>query len=138
MLNTQRYLLYTGIGLTLLSILGYIGLGPTPGGSLLTDYLYFDPAETLFHILLAIISLVGLWRIKSERGLRIVSGIVGVMLLVVSVIAMLNWQSPAPNAGVFHLEPADALLHALAALWGFWVAFMPEGPMFVRESKSTA
>jgi hypothetical protein len=135
MLNTQRYLQVAGIGGLILALTGYTGLGPTPGGSLAGDYLFFDPTETLFHILLAAVCLLALWRLKSERSLRIASGLVGVVLLVVSVVAWLNWQAPAPNVGIFHLEPIDALVHTAIALWGFWVAFMPEGPMFVRNGQ---
>jgi hypothetical protein len=36
------------------------------------------------------------------------------------------------------MELADGILHTLIALVGFWVAFMPEGPIFVKAQPTVA
>lgn len=139
MLNTQRFLQVSGIALLVLFVLGNVGLGPTPSGSLLDSWLYFDPAENLFHLVLAAACLVAYRMSKTDRWLRIISGVIGVLALVVAVVGFLNLNAPIPNAGLAHLELIDTLLHLALALWGFWVAFMPEGPMFVKDgSKAKA
>jgi hypothetical protein len=138
MLNTQKFLKYGGIALLAAFVLGYVGLGPIPTASLLGTQLYFGVAENLMHLLVGVIFILGYRFLRQDRSLRILSGILGVLLLVVSVIGLLNMLAPTPNAGLINLEPADAILHLVLALWGFWVAFMPEGPMFVRDEKTQA
>lgn len=136
MLNTQRFLLYSGWGLLALTALGFIGLGPTPAGSLFGSVLYFDVPTNLWHLLLGVLCLAAFYLAKTERWLRIWSGVVAAVLLVAAVVGFLNQMAPAPNAGITNFELTENILHLAVALWGFWVAFMPEGPMFVREQKA--
>jgi len=134
MLNTQRYLLYSGLFLITLTIVGSIGFGPTASASLAGQYFYLDSGENILHLAFGLLSLLGLWRLRSDKSLRIMSGLFGVVGLVAVVLAALNYNLPVPNLGIVHFEIADTVLHALLALWALWVAFMPEGPMFVREA----
>jgi hypothetical protein len=136
MLNTQKFLMISGWSLITLVVLGYIGLGPTAGDSLFGSYFYLDPAESMGHLLLAAICLAGLRLAHTDRWLRIFSGLVGVIALVVVVLGFLNLNTPAPNISLFNLELADSILHLILALAGFWVAFMPEGPMFIRGDQA--
>jgi hypothetical protein len=136
MLNTQRFLLYCGWGMLILTVLGYIGLGPTPASSLFGSALYFDTPTNLGHLVIGALCLAAYYLARTDRWLRIWSGVVGAILLVAVVVGFLNQMAPAPNAGFANFELAENILYLLLSLWGFWVAFMPEGPMFVREQKT--
>ena len=135
MRNTQRFLLYSGLFLLSLVILGYIGLGPTASASALGAHLYFDPAENLLHLIFGLLALVGAKLLKSDRSLRILSGLLGAVALIAVVVGILNYQMPAPNLGLLNMEWLDDVIHAILALWGFWVAFMPEGPFLIKDEK---
>jgi hypothetical protein len=138
MLNTQRFLRYSGWFFLVLTFISYIGLGPTPSDSLFGQAFYLDAGENIAHLLLGVAALLVLRFTKTDRWLRIWSGIFGVLLLIAAVVGFLNQSAVAPNVGLANFELTDNLIHLVGALWGFWVAFMPEGPVFVREDKATA
>lgn len=135
MLNTQRYLSLVGWLLIAAALVGFVGLGPTTANSLFGQWLYFDIPQNLMHLLLGLFAITYVNLVKGDRALRIGSGLFGVIALVISVVGFLNIHTPVPNAGIFNLELIDTLLHLVIALWGFWVAFMPEGPIFVRDNQ---
>ncbi len=138
MLNTQRFLMYGGAILLLLALVGYIGLGPTANNSLFGSAFYLDQAENLGHLVAGVFAL-SVWKLaKTDRWLRTWSGILGVLALVVAVVGFLNFNVSTPNAGGANFELVDNIIHLGLALWGFWVAFMPEGPMFVRGDQESA
>lgn len=135
MLNTQRYLLIAGWTLLTASLLGFLALGPTSSNSLLGSGLYLDIPQNILHALLGVACLAYVRFVHSDRSLRIASGALGVLTLIISVLAFLNYQNPAPNVGFLNVEGLDTGLYLAMALIGFWVAFMPDGPMFVKEDK---
>jgi hypothetical protein len=136
MLNSQRFMRYSGWFFLILAFAGFLGLGPTPANSLFGQAFYLDRPENIGHLIVGLVALAVLRWAHTDRWLRIWSGVFGVVLLVVAVVGFLNHAAVMPNAGLVNLELPDNIIHLIGALWGFWVAFMPEGPIFVRDEKT--
>jgi hypothetical protein len=75
-------------------------------------------------------------RTKQVQSWTVIA--LGIIATLAAVYGFLNMSDPSPNAGWTNLEhPVENILHLLMALAAFWVAFMPEGPMFVKENSES-
>lgn len=133
--NAVRFLLVASLFLLGWSFWGMLALGPTPSDSLAMGWFFSDRGQSIFHAVLGLICLAGYFWTKSDKGQRILSGFVGVVALVLTVMGIINFTFPQPNIGIFNIETVELVLYTFLALTGFWVAFMPEGPVFIKETK---
>lgn len=133
----KNFLFRCGMLFLILGLAGSIGLGPTPDASIFGSRLYFDPTETAIHFLLGAILVATYFIAKSELLQRSMVVVVAVLALVATVYGFLNAGATTPNIGWANFEnPLENLLHFAIGLWGLWVAFMPEGPLFVPDEPS--
>ena len=136
-MNPKRFLLVIGGILVLAALLGEFALGPTPVHSIFGKYLWFDPAQTLIMLVFGLVALATHYVAKSDTVYRAVAAIIGFLALAAAIIGLINLNLPVPNAGFTNIEaPAEDIIYLALALWGLWVAFMPEGPVFVKEDKA--
>lgn len=115
-MNNKQFLLYGGIILLVLGIVGFI-----EGNSrLLGNALWFDNGENYAHTILGIVAIVAAYAL-GKSAQRTLVGIVGVVALVAGVWGFLVSGRPEPNFFGANLEnPIDNLLHIVVGGWAFW------------------
>lgn len=129
----KRFLNRAGILLLTAAILGFFGLGPTANASALGNYIYLDINQSIIHLALALLALVGA-RFNYEPLHRYVTAALGVIAISVTAYSFYRVGAPAPNLFVANIEtPWESLLYLGFGLWALWVVLMPPGPVFVKE-----
>lgn len=121
--SPKGFLMWGGIVLLVIGILGYIGIiGPTPERSIFGESWYFDNGENIAHSVLGIIALIAAFTLKDEKTQKTLVMLVGVLALVFTVLGFIL-PGEAPNLGVANLEnPMDNILHLVVTVWAFWAA----------------
>lgn len=124
-MTPKQFLLYGGIILVVLGVLGMVGLGPTSDASVLNGFFWLDQTENMLHLLFGVVALGAYFLLKDEKLIKWLVALVGVIALIATIVGFLNAGDPAPNAGITNLEnPADNILHLVVAIWAFMAAFM--------------
>jgi hypothetical protein len=114
----------SGVILVLLGAAGMFVLGPTAEMSKFGSTFYLDEAENIAHLVLGAVALGAYFTIKSERLLKALVVLVGIIAAIATAWGLISMGKPFPNIGVSNLEnPADNVLHGVVALWAFFVAF---------------
>lgn len=129
----KRFLNWAGIILITAAILGFFGLGPSANASALGGGLYFDNNQSIIHLVLGLIALVGV-RFDFEPLHRYLTAILGIIAISVTAYSFYRVGAPTPNLFVANIEtPWESLLYLGFGLWALWVVLMPPGPVFVKE-----
>lgn len=116
-MNPKQFLVWGGIVLVLVGILGWTGpIGPTPEASIFGGGWYFDNAENWAHLVLGIVALLAAGVLKSasaQKNLVVLVGIVGLFFGVYNFFSDMF--------GSAHLEQhADTILHFVVGIWALW------------------
>ncbi|MBI2011276.1 DUF4383 domain-containing protein [Candidatus Daviesbacteria bacterium] len=124
-MTPKQFLLYGGIILVALGVLGTFVLGPTPENSMLGDFFWLDSTENWAHLILGAVALGAYYMLKDAAMIRYLVLLVGVVAALAAVFGFLNAGSSTPNLGVTNLEnPSDNILHLVVAVWAFWAGMM--------------
>ena len=129
-LTPRGFLLYGGIILVLVAVLGYMGLiGPTPEQSLFGMMWYFTDLENLAHIIFGVVALLAFYMLKDAMMTKTLVILVGIVAALAVVIGLMVGGSAAPNATLYGISgnlenPMDTVLHVVVAVWAFYAGFM--------------
>lgn len=120
--SPKSFLLYGGIVLVLVGVLGYVGLiGPTPEDSLFGGAWWFDNGENLAHTVLGVVALLAAFLLKDAAMQKNLVLLVGVLALAFTIIGVFLSGNEYNFLGVANLEnPLDTILHLVVAVWAFW------------------
>lgn len=111
-MTPKKFLQWGGIILLLLGILGFVNFR-------LGDALVFDAYENWAHTILGIVALLAAYRASGSTQ-RTLTGIVGVVAIVVGVWGFFRAGNPSPNFFGANLEnPIDNLLHVVVGIWAY-------------------
>lgn len=124
-MTPRQFLLYGGIILVALGLLGMFLLGPLPTSSILGEFFWLDSTENIAHLLFGIVALAAYYFLKDAQLTRWLVIAVGMVAAITTIIGFLNVESIVPNVGITNLEnPSDNILHLAVAIWALWVGFM--------------
>ncbi len=124
-MTPRQFLLWGGVILVALGVLGLFVLGPTASQSMLGNFFWLDSTENVAHLLFGVVALVAYYALKDASMVRWLVILVGVVALVAAAAGFMNAGSAMPNVGITNLEsPADNILHLVVAAWAFYVSFM--------------
>ena len=129
-LNAKGFLLFGGIILVLVAVLGYLGIiGPTPEQSLFGGLWYFTDLENLAHLIFGVVALAAFYLLKDAMMTKWLILLVAVVAAVAAVYGLMVGGNPSPNvtlAGIpGNLEnPMDTVLHVVVAVWAFYAALV--------------
>jgi hypothetical protein len=114
-MTSKQFLLYGGVVLLLLGIIGFI----LPNGELLGKALYFDSGENWAHTILGIVAIVASYVLGASAQRSLVA-IVGVVALFFGIWGFIVAGKAAPNFyGVTNLEFLDNIVHLAVAVWAY-------------------
>lgn len=114
-MTSKQFLLYGGVVLLLLGVIGFI----LPNGELLGKNLYFDSGENYAHTLLGIVAIAASY-VLGASAQRSLVGIVGIVALFFGVWGFVVGSKAAPNFyGVTNLEFLDNIVNLAVALWAY-------------------
>lgn len=114
-MNPKQFLMWGGVVLLVLGILGFI----LPNGELLGKNLYFDSGENWAHTVLGLVAIVASYALGASAQ-RSLTGIVGIVTLFFGVWGFVVGGRPAPNTfGVTNLEFLDNIVHLAVAVWAY-------------------
>jgi len=125
----RGFLQWGGIVLTLLGIVGFLGIFSETA----FPTFWLDAGENWAHFLIGIIALAALYvpflsgfLAPYYKWIVVLVGLIGLFFGVYGFILPAG-GSALPNAfGISNLEsPLDNLLHLAIAVWAFWAAFYP-------------
>ncbi|MBI2096954.1 MAG: hypothetical protein HYT40_02255 [Candidatus Sungbacteria bacterium] len=127
-MNPKQFLLVGGIVLTLVGILGFVGvIGPTAEDSLFGDFWWFDNAENWAHTVLGIIAVIAAYVVPAslQKPLVLILGIVGIL------VGLWSLAYSESFLGANLENPADTVLHIIVGAWALWAATrsQPMAPM---------
>lgn len=115
-MNPKTFLLWGGIILVVLGIVGLLGL------NLGERVLWFDTYENWAHLILGVVALVAAYGLGASAQ-RTLVWIVAVVALVVGIWGFFLGGRPSPNFYGANLEnPIDNLLHVVVGIWGILAA----------------
>ena len=125
-LTPRGFLQWGGIVLTLLGIVGFLGIFSQSA----FPSFYLDTGENVAHLGLGVIALAALYVPGLNTALapyyKWIVVLVGLIALFFTVVGFLNASVPAPNTFGYNLEsPLDDLLHLVVGVWALWAAFYP-------------
>ena len=125
-LTPRGFLQWGGIVLTLLGIVGFIGIFSQSA----FPSFYLDTGENVAHLGLGVIALAALYVPGLNSALapyyKWIVALVGAISAFFAIYGFLQSGAPAPNTFGYNLEnPLDNLLHVVVAVWAFWAAFYP-------------
>ncbi|MBI3956548.1 MAG: hypothetical protein HY340_00990 [Candidatus Kerfeldbacteria bacterium] len=117
-MNPKQFLLWGGLILVLVAILGFIGvIGPTAEKSIFGDNWWFDNAENWAHLIIGIVGLIAAFAfpMSVQKPLVLILGIIGVVVGIYSIFTQ--------TLGGANLEnPADTILHLVVGAWALWAS----------------
>lgn len=122
--SPKSFLLYGGVVLLLVGILGYVGIiGPTPEDSLFGSAWWFSNGENVAHTVLGVVALLAAFLLKDAGMQKNLVMLVGVLALVFTVWGVFLSGNDFNFFGVANLEsPMDTILHLVVTVWAFWAA----------------
>jgi len=114
-MNSKQFLLWGGVVLLALGIIGFI----EGSGKLLGDTLWFDNAENYAHTLLGTVAIAAAYVLTASTQ-RTLVGIVGIVTLFFGIWGFVVGGRAAPNFyGVTNLEFLDNIVHLVVAVWAY-------------------
>jgi hypothetical protein len=131
-LNPKQFLLWGGIVLLALGIVGFLGVFSDTKSAF-----YLDNGENVAHTGLGIIAIAASFLITDAQLQKWLVAAVGALALFFGIYGFLVAGSAPPNTfGVSNLEsPADDLLHLVVAIWALAAAFWPRSAMAPAVSR---
>lgn len=117
-MNIRQFLLYCGIFLVLLGILGHVGVfGPSIEKSIFGKSWWFDNPENLAHFVLGVICLVSIYIVNSKMQRNLVF-FIGVFA---TVAVFYNIGGKGMFFGSTLEYPLDLLLNLFISVWAIIV-----------------
>ncbi len=124
-MNPKQFLLLGGLVLTLVGILGFVGvIGPTADQSLFGNAWWFDNAENWAHLILGVVALLA-WKFLKAGSQKTLTLLVGVLAL---VVGLYNFASTS-LLGANLENPADLVLHLVVGAWALYAGLSKKGMM---------
>ena len=81
-MNPKQFLVWGGIVLVLVGVLGFVGLiGPTAEASLFGEAWWFDIGENWAHLVLGVVALIAAYALKSADAQKWLVVLVGLLAL---------------------------------------------------------
>lgn len=126
-LYPRLFLIYGGLVLLLLGIVGYLNIFTEES----TPWFWLDPAENLAHTVLGLVALAAVFVPGLNTALapyyRVIVVLVGVLALFFAVYGFIQSGAAEPNTfGVANLEnPSDNILHLVVGIVALAAAFIP-------------
>lgn len=115
-MNPKQFLLWGGLILVLLGILGMVGvIGPTATDSVFGSSWWFDSAENWTHLVLGVVAILASFVLPMmwQKYLTLLVGAIGIL------VGLYNFTST--TLGGANLEsPADLILHLVVGAWALW------------------
>lgn len=112
-MNPKNFLLWGGMVLVLVALLGFFGvIGPDSGDSVFGESWYFDNAENWAHLVIGVVALLLLAASASVQ--KPVVMIVGIIALLVGLYSLF---AEGDFLGANLENPADTILHIVVGLW---------------------
>lgn len=128
-LSPKGFLLWGGIILVLLAVLGSVGiLGNSVDRSVLGSFFWLDDTENILHLLFGVVALAAYFLLKDEKMQAWLVALVALIALLAAVVGFMNAGNTVDNTSVFgfgtNLEnPSDDILHLVVALWAGFAAY---------------
>lgn len=122
-MNSKQFLLYGGIVLVVVGVLGFFLIGPTADKSIFGDAWWFDNGENWTHLVLGIIALLAAYSVpaSAQRPLVMILGLIGVLIGLYSLLISQTFF------GANLENPADSLLHLVVGAWALWASMNKKG-----------
>lgn len=134
----QRYDLFLwrcGALLALMTLAGYLFLGPSEDSSVFGRWFSFDYNQNILHFVLALVALGAAWK-GSQTVQKVVAATFGGLFVILAGLAIYRSDIFSPNLLMIHISsPWEALFYLFAGLWALWVVLMPAGPVFVKDDQ---
>ncbi|MBI4185494.1 hypothetical protein HY524_00400 [Candidatus Berkelbacteria bacterium] len=122
-MNPKQFLLWGGIVLLLVGILGFIGiLGPMETDSLFGSTWWFDNGENWAHTILGIVAIVASMSLSAEMQ-KTLTMAVGFLALFFGLYNFVSTTFMGANLE----SPMDLILHLAVAGWALWAGMQPAG-----------
>ena len=125
-MNSRQFLLIGGGVLTLVGILGFVGvIGPTAEQSLFGPTWWFDSAENWAHLVLGVVALIAAYTLSAamQKPLVMVVGALGVLIGLYSLFVSTSLL------GANLENPADTVLHLAVGAWALFASMRKEAGM---------
>ncbi len=126
-MNSKQFLMWGGVVLLVVGILGFIGvIGPTPDKSLFGDFWWFDNGENWAHTILGVVAIIASMSLEAgmQKSLTMAVGFLALFF------GLYNFFSVS-FLGANLESPADLILHLVVAAWALWAGMQP----MVEEKK---
>ena len=118
-MNPKQFLVWGGIVLVLVGVLGFVGLiGPTAADSLFGEAWWFDNAENWAHLVLGVVALIAAYALKSADAQKWLVTLVGLLALFFAAYNIFSTSFLGANLE----SPADLILHLVVGVWALWAS----------------
>ena len=127
-LSARGFLLYGGVILVVVAVLGYLGIiGPTPDQSLFGALWYFTDLENLAHLVFGVVALAAFYLLKDAMLTKWLILLVAVVAAVAAVFGLMAGGAASPNVTLLGIpgnleNPMDTVLHVVVAAWAAYAA----------------
>lgn len=120
-MNAKQFLMWGGVVLLLVGILGFIGvIGPTSDQSIFKDAWWFDNGENWAHTIFGVVAIIASMSLAADSQ-KMLTMVVGVIAL---FFGLYNFFS-VDFMGAMLEKPADLILHLVVAGWALWAGMQP-------------
>ena len=129
LLTPRGFLLWGGVILVALAVLGVSVLGPTVDQSALGANFWLDNTENVLHLLFGVVALAAYFLLKDVNLQKWLVLLVFLVALAATVVGIMNAGGTVDNTNIFgvastNLEnPLDDVLHAVVAVWAGLVGY---------------
>ena|ERR1700730_12618568 len=129
LLTPRGFLLWGGVILVALAVLGVSVLGPTVDQSALGANFWLDGTENFLHLLFGVVALAAYFLLKDSNLQKWLVAAVFIVALLATVVGFMNASGTVDNTNVFGIastnleNPLDNVLHAVVALWAGLVLY---------------
>lgn len=118
-MNSKQFLLWGGVVLVVIGVLGYIGIiGPTENQSIFGSGWWFDNNENVAHTVLGVVAVAASYYLASQwqKWLVFLVGALGVVVGLYSAVV-------GPTLLGANLEnPLDTVLHLVVGAWALYAS----------------
>lgn len=114
-MTPKKFLLWGGIILVAVAILGFVGvIGPTSDQSLFGEAWWFDNGENVAHLVLGLVALLAAFALSAslQKNLTILVGVVAILFGLYSLALSEDFYGLATLQ-----NPADTVLHFVIGIW---------------------